>query len=70
VYRAGRTSVRVRLTAAREDPRTGEREDTSESCFVFVAVDEDGRPVEVPDLSVESDRDRELRELGMRAEEE
>jgi acyl-CoA hydrolase len=68
VYGAGRTSVRVRLVAAREDPRTGERESTSESCFVFVAVDEDGRPVEVPDLSLETERDRDLREAGLGAE--
>jgi acyl-CoA hydrolase len=70
VYDAGRTSVRVRLTAAREDPRTGEREETSESCFVFVAVDEDGRPVEVPDVTIESERDGDLRDRGLRAEEE
>jgi acyl-CoA hydrolase len=70
VYRAGRTSVRVRLVASREDPRTGEREVTSESCFVFVAVDADGDPVAVPELGVETDRDRELRDLGLAAEDE
>ncbi|MFB6079965.1 MAG: acyl-CoA thioesterase [Haloferacaceae archaeon] len=64
VYGAGRTSVRVRLLVDREDPRTGESERTSDSRFVFVAVDEDGRPLPVPDLVVESDRDRDLREAG------
>jgi acyl-CoA hydrolase len=61
-YAAGRTSVKVRLCVDREAPRTGERERTSDSTFTFVAVDSEGRPVSVPDLVVESDRDRELRE--------
>jgi len=61
VYDAGETSVRVRVRASREDPRTGEVERTTASCFTFVAVDEDGRPVPVPDLTVESETERELR---------
>ena len=64
VYDAGRTSVRVRLHAFRENPRTGERESTTESYFVFVAVDEDGMPIPVPELVVVSDRDRELRAVA------
>jgi len=60
VHDAGRTSVKVQLHAARENPRSGDRETTTRSRFVFVAVDEHGRPVEVPDLSAESDRDAEL----------
>ncbi|MFT4931267.1 MAG: acyl-CoA hydrolase [Natronomonas sp.] len=60
VYDAGETSVRVRVRASREDPRTGEVERTTASCFTFVAVDEDGRPVSVPDLTVESETEREL----------
>lgn len=70
VYDAGRTSVKVRLCVDREDPRTGESERTSDSTFTFVAVDTDGRPVEVPDLSVETDRDRELREEGLTSPDE
>jgi acyl-CoA hydrolase len=68
VYDAGKTSVRVRVTVNRENPRTGEREHTCESRFVFVAVDADGNPVSVPELTVESDRDRELRDAGIAAE--
>jgi len=56
VYQAGRTSVRVRLEAFREAPRTGERKKTTESDFVFVAVDADGTPVEVPELTTETER--------------
>jgi acyl-CoA hydrolase len=61
VYDAGETSVRVRVRASREDPRTGETERTTASCFTFVAIDEEGRPVSVPELTVETDAERELR---------
>jgi acyl-CoA hydrolase len=63
VHGSGRTSVRTRVRAFREDPRTGEREQTTESQFIFVAIDGDGNPTEVPGLTVESDRgERLLRE--------
>jgi uncharacterized protein (TIGR00369 family) len=68
VYAAGRTSIRVRLRAFREAPRTGDRELTTESYFVFVAVDEDGRPTPVPELTVAGDRCRELRDDALAAE--
>ena len=61
VFEHGETSVKVRLRAYREQPRTGERELTTESVFVFVAIDADGTPTTVPELQVESDRDEELR---------
>lgn len=67
VYEAGRTSVKVRIRVDREDPRTGASERTSDSTFTFVAVDTEGKPQDVPDLSVETDRDRELREAGAAA---
>jgi len=65
VYDAGETSAKVRLKAFRENPRTGERERTTESYFVFVAVDEDGRPTGVPELTVEGERCRELRQAAL-----
>jgi len=65
VYEVGRTSVKVRLQAFAEDPRTGEREQTTESYFVYVAVDSENRPVEVPELAVETDRDEELRDAAL-----
>ncbi|AUV83132.1 acyl-CoA thioesterase [Salinigranum rubrum] len=70
VYEAGRTSVKVRLRVDREDPRTGESERTSDSTFTFVAVDTEGVPLEVPDVAIETDRDRDLREQGRAAPEE
>jgi acyl-CoA hydrolase len=65
VYKAGRTSVHVKLEAYREAPRTGDREKTTESYFVFVAVDDDGKPQPVPELTVETDRGKRLREEAL-----
>ena len=67
-YAAGRTSVRVRLRAFRESPRTGDRELTTDSYFVFVAVDEDGSPTPVPELTIGGERCRELRDDALAAE--
>ena len=61
VYKAGRTSVQVRVTAYGEDPLTGEREITTESYFVFVAIDENTRPSEVPELTVDTEHGETLR---------
>ena len=56
VYEAGRTSVEVRIRAFREAPRTGGREQTTDDCFILVAVDGSGSPVTVPELTVADDR--------------
>ncbi|MEF8852395.1 MAG: acyl-CoA thioesterase [Haloarculaceae archaeon] len=61
VYAAGRTSVRVRVRVHRENPRTGEREFTTESYAVYVAVDDDRQPTPVPELRVETERGERLR---------
>ena len=68
VYRAGRTSATVRLRAWREHPRTGETDRTTGSSFTFVAVDEGGDPVSVPELTVETEEERRLREEAREAE--
>ena len=60
-YESGKTSVRVRLRAFRENPRTGERERTTDSYFVFVAVDSDGKPTAVPNLEIGGERCERLR---------
>ena len=64
VYDAGTSSVKVRIEAFREDPLTGDREQTTESYFVYVAIDDDHQPTSVPELSVASDRGEELREIA------
>jgi acyl-CoA hydrolase len=62
VYEAGRSSIKVRLQAFREDLRTGEAEKTTESYFVYVAIDEDRTPIPVPELTIGSERGERLRE--------
>jgi len=64
VYDAGRTSVKVRVRAERENPITGETKLTTEGHFVFVAVI-DGEPTSVPELAVETDAERELRDIAL-----
>ncbi|MFW5937504.1 MAG: acyl-CoA thioesterase [Halanaeroarchaeum sp.] len=65
VYDAGETSVKVRLRAYRENMRTGERELTSESYFVYVAIDEDRNTVQVPALTVSTGEGERLREAAL-----
>jgi acyl-CoA hydrolase len=67
-YATGRSSIRVRLQAHRENPRTGERERTTDSYFVFVAVDDEGTPTPVPKLTVESARCQALRDAALSGE--
>ncbi|RNJ26379.1 acyl-CoA thioesterase [Halosegnis longus] len=64
-YAAGRTSVRVRVRAYGEDPLDGTSEVTTESYFVFVAVDDNRNPVPVPELTVATDEGEQLREQAL-----
>ena len=68
VYETGRTSLRVRVTAYRENPRTGQRQQTTDSYFVFVAIDADRKPTPVPELQVASERCQTLREEALERE--
>lgn len=69
-YETGRTSVRVRIKAFREDPKTGERELTTESHFVYVAIDDNLDPTPVPDLTVTTDEGAELQRKAQEDAEE
>jgi uncharacterized protein (TIGR00369 family) len=55
----GRTSMEVEVLVEAEDPLTGEKTHTNNAYLVYVALDEDGRPSEVPPLILESDEERE-----------
>lgn len=68
VYAAGTSSVRVRVKTYRENPTTGETEPTADSYIVYVAIDEDRNSVEVPDLTVETERGKRLREQALAGE--
>ncbi|PCR90781.1 acyl-CoA thioesterase [Natrinema ejinorense] len=68
VYDAGTSSVKVRLLTEREDLRTRERERTTESHFVYVAIDEDNTPTTVPELTVSTEEGNRLRQAALEDE--
>lgn len=67
-YEVGRTSVRVRIKAFREDPQTGERELTTESYFVYVAIDDEREPTPVPELTASTEVGKQLRQEALEDE--
>ncbi|MBI3892521.1 MAG: acyl-CoA thioesterase [Candidatus Wallbacteria bacterium] len=55
---AGRTSMEVGVRVDAENPVTGERQHTG-SCYVtYVAIDEHGKPIEVPPVIPQSDEEK------------
>lgn len=54
----GRTSMEVGVRVETENMVTGRRRHTNSCYLTFVAVDRDGRPVEIPDLAPETDEER------------
>ncbi|MCL4370482.1 MAG: acyl-CoA thioesterase [Chloroflexi bacterium] len=54
----GRTSMEVGVRVEAENLRTGEVTHTATANLVYVALDEDGRPMEVPRLIPETEEDR------------
>ena len=55
----GRTSMEVEVLVQAEDPLTGEKTHTNSAYVVYVALDESGRPCEVPALLAETEEERE-----------
>ena len=60
----GRTSMEVEVSVEAENPTTGESWHTNTAYLVYVALDEDGKPVPVPPLEPETDRQRRRMALG------
>lgn len=56
---AGRTSLEVAVTVHAEEILTGLTTHTNSAHVVYVALDDDGRPAEVPPLRMETAEDRE-----------
>ena len=54
----GRSSIEVEVSVDTEEVVSGARCRTSRAFFVYVALDEDGRPCEVPPLQPRTDADR------------
>ena len=59
VSRAFRTSMEVYIDVWMEDRFSGERSKANEAIYTFVAVDETGKPTEVPPLTPETDQEKE-----------
>lgn len=57
VYETGRTSMNVKVDVHAENPREGETRETTSSFLTFVAVDDSGTPVEVPELVCETENE-------------
>jgi acyl-CoA hydrolase len=62
----GRTSMEVGVRVEAEELRTGKKTHTNTSYFLMVALDDDGRPVEVPPLILETEEDRRRNEEAKR----
>jgi acyl-CoA hydrolase len=58
VNAAWRTSMEVGVRVEAENPRTGERRHTSTAYLTMVALDDEGKPVQVPPLIAESEDER------------
>lgn len=58
VNAAFRTSMEAGVRIESEDPLSGERRHACTAFLTFVAQDEEGRPVQVPQLVLESEEDR------------
>ncbi len=54
----GRTSMEIGVRVEAEDLLTGKRTHTNSCYITMVAIDADGKPVEVPRLILETDEDR------------
>jgi uncharacterized protein (TIGR00369 family) len=53
----GHTSMEVGVRVVAENPLTGNCTHTNSAYLVFVALDDDGRPVQVPSLILETDEE-------------
>jgi len=62
----GRTSMHVAVNVCSADPRNGEYEQTTSCVIVYVAIDDNGIPIEVPRWEPETERDRALHAYARR----
>lgn len=65
----GRTSMESEVKVFAENPVTGDRKPTNTAYLVFVALDDEGKPVPVPGLSLENEEDRRRFDAGKRRQE-
>jgi acyl-CoA hydrolase len=61
----GKTSMEIGVRVEAEDIRTGKKTHTNSCYITMVAIDTDGRPVEVPRLILETDEDQRRHEAAI-----
>ncbi|MHA7829922.1 MAG: acyl-CoA thioesterase [Flagellimonas sp.] len=66
VSRAFKTSMEIFIDVWIEDRFTGERTKANEAIYTFVAVDDTGKPTEVPPLKPETDLEKERYAAALR----
>lgn len=59
---AGRTSMEAEVQVQAENPITGERTHTNTAYLVYVALDDDRKPVSVPPLKAETEEEKQKME--------
>jgi len=66
ISRAFKTSMEVFIDVFLEDRQSGKRTKANEAIFTFVAVDENGHPVEVPEIQPETALEKERYAAALR----
>ncbi len=66
ISRAFTTSMEIFIEVFVEGKMTGEKVKCNDATYVFVAVDQVGKPIEVPPVLPETHRDKELYEDALR----
>lgn len=60
VTRAFSSSVEVRIDVSAENIPSGTRIESNSAYFTFVAVDQSGKPIDVPEVEPETDEEKEM----------
>ena len=60
----GRTSMEAEVQVIAENPITGERTHTNTAYLVYVGLDENSKPISIPQLVVETEEDKARFELA------
>ena len=66
VSRAFKSSMEVFMDVWIEDRESGTKDKANEAIYTFVAVDESGRPVQVPEITPESELEKQRFEAALR----
>ncbi len=66
VSRAFKTSMEVFIDVWIEDRESGERTKANEAIYTFVAVDDTGRPISVPEVHPQTDLEKERFDAALR----